>query len=110
VTLRAATALVGAYDTAVGVVPGVTPTELCAEAIRGAVADAGLALGDVDGLITCNAMAQPILYHAEAMAEYLQLFPKLCLTLSTGGGTTVTALAHAAAAIRAGEVAQRPYP
>lgn len=103
-SLRAATALVGACDTAVGVVPGVTPTELCAEAIRGAVTDAGLALADVDGLITCNAMAQPILYHAEAMAEYLQLFPKLCLTLPTGGGTTVTALAHAAAAILAGEV------
>src|SRR6056297_264946 len=49
-------------------------------------------------------MAQPIMYHAEAMAEYLQLFPKLCLTLPTGGGTTVSALAHAAAAILAGEV------
>ncbi|EED36743.1 thiolase [Luminiphilus syltensis NOR5-1B] len=101
-SLRGATALVGAYDTAVGVVPDRTATELCAEAIRGAVADAGLDLEDVDGLITCNSMAQPILYHAEAMAEYLQMYPHLCMTLPTGGGTTVSALAHAAAAIQAG--------
>ena len=100
--LRGATALVGAYDTAVGIVPDRTPTELCAEAIRGALSDAGLSLHDVDGLITCNAMAQPIPYHAEAMAEYLQVFPSMCLTLPTGGGTTVSALAQAAAAIQAG--------
>jgi acetyl-CoA acetyltransferase len=101
-SLRAATALVGVHDTAVGKVPGVTPMELCAEAIRGAVTDAGLSLRDVDGLITCNAMAQPLLYHAEAMAEYLQIFPRMCVTLATGGGTTVSALAQAAAAIAAG--------
>lgn len=103
-SLRAATALVGAFDTEVGVVPGVTPTELCAEAIIGAVADAGLRLADVDSLITCNAMAQPVLYHAEAMAEYLQITPTQCMTLATGGGTTVSALQHAAASIESGVV------
>ena len=102
--LRAASALVGAYDTAVGVVPELTPTELCAEAILGALADAGIEPTAVDGLITCNSMAQPVLYHAEAMAEYLQLFPTMCMTLATGGGTTVSSLQHAAAAIHAGVV------
>ena len=101
-SLRGRTAIVGAYDSPVGVLPGRMPTELCAEVVRGAVADAGLALGDVDGLITANSMAQPVLYHAEAMAEYLNIAPRLCLTLAAGGATTVTALAYAAAAIEAG--------
>ena len=95
-------AIVGAADTEVGIVPGKSPTELCVEAALLALEDAGLDKSQVDGLITCNSMAEPIMYHAEAMAEYMQIFPPMCLTVNTGGGTTFSAVAHAANAIANG--------
>jgi acetyl-CoA acetyltransferase len=101
-SLRGKLAIVGAFDTEVGVVPGRTPTELCIEAALGAMKDAGIDKSGVDGIITCNAMAEPILYHAEAMAEYLQIFPRYCVSVNTGGGTTFTVLHHAASAIATG--------
>ena len=101
--MGASLAIVGAADTEVGVVPGKSPTELCVEAALLALADAGLDKANIDGLITCNSMAEPIMYHAEAMAEYLQIFPPMCMTVNTGGGTTFSVLAHAAAAIASGQ-------
>ncbi len=101
-SLRGKLAIVGAFDTAVGVVPGKTPTELCVEAALGAMANAGIDRSQVDGLITCNAFAEPIMYHAEAVAEYLQIFPRYCFSVNTGGGTTFTVLHHAASAIATG--------
>ena len=99
--MSAELAIVGAADTEVGIVPGKSPTELCVEAALLALDDAGLHKSSIDGLITCNSMAEPIMYHAEAMAEYLQIFPPMCMTVNTGGGTTFSVLAHAAAAIQA---------
>ena len=101
-SLRGQVAIVGAADTEVGVVPGKSPTELCVEAALGALADAGIRKEQVDGLITCNAFAEPIMYHAEAIAEYLQIFPRLCMSVNTGGGTTFSVMQHAAAAIVTG--------
>ena len=77
-------------------------TQLCADAILKALADAGLGRDAVDGLVTCNSMAEPFLYHAEAMAEYLQVFPRYCISVGAGGGTTCTALHQAASAILSG--------
>ncbi len=100
--LRGATAFIGAADTTVGVVPDLNATELCVQAALAAIKDAGLEKGDIDGLITCNSMAQPIMYHAEAIAEYMQIFPRYCSSVNTGGGTTFSAVHHAASAIATG--------
>ena len=100
--LRGSLAIVGAADTEVGVIPGKSPTELCVEAALLALKDAGIDKSSIDGLITCNSFAEPILYHAEAIAEYMQIFPSFCATVNTGGGTTLTVLQQAAAAIQAG--------
>ena len=100
--LKGEVAIVGAADTAVGKLPGRTPAELCAEAALAALADAGIDKSQVDGLVTCNAMAQPMLYHAEAMAEYLQIFPRYCISVGAGGGTTFSIFHHAASAIVTG--------
>ena len=100
--LRGKVAIVGAFDTEVGVLPGRTPMELCVEASLGAIADAGIKPSEVDGLLTCNAMAQPLMYHAEALAEYLQIFPRYCLAVGAGGGTTFSIVHHAASAIVTG--------
>jgi acetyl-CoA acetyltransferase len=67
-----------------------------------ALADAGISKDDVDGLVTCQSMAEPIMYHAEAIAEYLQIFPKYCVTANAGGGTTFSTIRNAAAAIATG--------
>ena len=101
-SLRGATAIVGIADTEVGKLPGRTATDLCVEAAVNAVADAGLSLKDVDGLVTCNSMAQPHMYHAESIAEYLQIAPKYCATAAAGGGATFTVLYQAALAVQAG--------
>ena len=101
-SLSGQVAIVGAADTPVGVVPGRTAMELCIDAAMGALSDAGLDRSQVDGLITCNAMSQPMLYHAEAVAEYLQIFPRYCLAVGAGGGTTFSIIHHAASAIATG--------
>ncbi len=95
-------AIVGAADTEVGVLRGRTPMELGVEAALAAIADAGLKKRDIDGLVTCNAMAQPMMYHAEATAEYLQIFPRYCIAAGAGGGTTFSIIHHAASAIATG--------
>ena len=95
-------AIVGAADTEVGVLRGRTPMELGVEAALAAIADAGLKKSDIDGLVTCNAMAQPMMYHAEATAEYLQIFPRYCIAAGAGGGTTFSIIHHAASAIATG--------
>lgn len=95
-------ALIGMAESDVGIVPDKSPRELCVQVTLDAVRDAGLRLNEVDGLITCNAFAEPIMYHAEAVAEYLGWEPRHCVTVNTGGGTTFMALNMAAAAIEAG--------
>jgi len=97
-----AAAIIGYGETALGVVPDRTPLELTAEAALAAIGNAGLRREDVDGLVTCNSLVQPILYHAEATAEYLGMKPRHCFTVGMGGGTTYTAIRYAAAAITEG--------
>ncbi|NKB99364.1 MAG: thiolase family protein [Pseudomonadales bacterium] len=101
-SLRGRIAIVGAADTKVGVVPDMSPTELCVNAALLALQDADLDKSAIDGLITCNSFAEPIMYHAEAIAEYLQIFPRYCVTANTGGGTTLAVIQQAAAAMEAG--------
>ena len=100
--MRGKVAFIGAADTEVGKLPGRTPMELCAEAALKAIDDAGLKKSDVDGLLSCSSMAQPLMYPAEALAEYLQMFPRYCMAVGAGGGTTFSAIHHAASAIVTG--------
>ena len=101
-SLRGSVAIVGAADTVVGKVPEMGPTELCIDAAQRALADAGIGKDEIDGLVTCDSMAEPYMYHAEAMAEYLQIFPDYCMGVGAGGGTTFSILHHAASAIATG--------
>ncbi|MFT5579364.1 MAG: acetyl-CoA acetyltransferase [Paraglaciecola psychrophila] len=100
--LRGKVAIVGAADTELGSVPHMSATQLCVDAALRAMADAGIEKKDIDGLITCNSMAQPYMYHAEAIAEYMQIFPRYCMSAGAGGGTTFSVLHHAASAIATG--------
>jgi acetyl-CoA acetyltransferase len=101
-SLRNKVAIVGVGDTEVGVVRGYSATQLYVRAARLALEDAGLTKNDVDGLITCVSWAEPYLYHAEMIAEYMQIFPRYCITAPSGGGTTLAVMHHAASAILTG--------
>ena len=95
-------AIVGAADTEVGAVADKGATQLCVDAARRALDDAGMRKEEVDGLVTCNSMAEPHMYHAEVLAEYLQIFPRYCMSANAGGGTTFSVLHQAASAIATG--------
>ncbi len=101
-SLRGKVAIVGAAETEVGKVPHFGATALCADAARRVMEDAGISKDRIDGLVTCNSMAEPYMYHAEAIAEYLQIFPRYCVTANAGGGTTFSSIQHAATAIASG--------
>jgi len=101
-SLRGKVAIVGAADTEVGKIPHLGPTALCIDAARRALDDAGISKDQVDGLVTCNSMVEPYMYHAEVMAEYMQIFPRYCISANAGGGTTFSTIQHAATAIATG--------
>ena len=101
-SLRGKVAIVGAADTEVGAVPTLSATQLCVDAVCRALDDAGISKDQVDGLVTCNSMVEPYMYHAEMIAEYMQIFPGYCISVGAGGGTTFSVLHHAASAIATG--------
>ncbi len=101
-SLRGSVAVVGVGQTPVGSLPLSGSTEICAEAARLALLDAGLPKDKIDGLITCNPWVEPHLYHAEMFSEYMQIFPKYCMTLNAGGATSLAAVQRAASAIVTG--------
>lgn len=101
-SLRGAVAIVGIGDTEVGKLPGRGATELTIDAAARALADAGLDKSQVDGLVTSNSMVDPHMYHAEMVAQTMQIFPRWCMTLAAGGATSFAAIHHAASAIVAG--------
>jgi acetyl-CoA acetyltransferase len=101
-SIRGKVAIVGAADTEVGKIPLMGATALCIDAARRALDNAGISKDQVDGLVTCNSMTEPYMYHAEAVAEYLQIFPRYCISANAGGGTTFTSIQHAATAITSG--------
>ena len=100
--MRNRVAIVGVADTEVGVVPQYSATQLYVRAARLALEDAGITKDQVDGLITCASWAEPYLYHAEMIAEYMQIFPRYCMGAPAGGGTTLAIMHHAASAIISG--------
>ncbi|HIE88282.1 MAG: hypothetical protein ABGY43_13185 [bacterium] len=60
--LRGKVAIVGAADTEVGIVPDLGATQLCIEAARRALADAGISKDQVDGFVTWNNWGRSKIY------------------------------------------------
>ena len=92
--------IVGAFEHPLRKAPDKTIPQLHAEVVAGALADAGLGLGDIDGYFTGT--DAPGL-GSVSMAEYLGLKPCFIDTTSTGGSGYVIAVGHAAAAIAMGK-------
>ncbi len=91
-------AIVGAYEYPLRSAPGKTANQVQAECLFAALEDAGLGIGDVDGLCATRVPGmQPI-----AFAEYLGLRPTFMDSTAVGGSSFVLYLLHALDAIAAG--------
>ncbi len=86
----------GVGDTAYGALPGETPLSLMAQAAKAALADAGLAREEVDGLICGYSGTLPHLMLATVFAEYFGLAPRYAHGVQVGGATggVMAMLAH----------------
>jgi len=95
--------ITGVHDTAVGELPGSSVMSLHAEAAHGALADAGLAPGDIDGVICAYALTLPHLMLGSVFCEYLGIHPGFCTALSAGGASACIMIMQAAALVASGQ-------
>ena len=93
-------AISGLGLTELGKVYGRSATSLAAEAVRAAVADAGLRLADVDGLLVSSGLKQDV---GLQLAQVLNLGPQgLLAQVNAFGASAAVMVAQAAQAISAG--------
>ncbi|MGH3261726.1 MAG: thiolase, partial [Sciscionella sp.] len=97
-TRAASAAIVGAAESDLGAT-GKSVLELQVQAITAALADAGLTLGDVDGLAT-NSIGR---FATTALADYLGLRPSWVESSFTGGSAFELYLGRAVQAIATGQ-------
>jgi acetyl-CoA acetyltransferase len=97
-------AIVGVYESPLRKAPDVHPFAIHAECVRGALADAGLEPGDVEGFATAAAFATEggSEMNVAEVVEYLGLQPRWFDSTDTGGAAYLTHAGHAALAIAAG--------
>jgi acetyl-CoA acetyltransferase len=95
-------AIVGIGETQLGRVPDMTSWELYIQAAELALEDAGLAKGEIDGLLTCGSLVEPHPRHHIGLAEHLGIpVVRFSDTLHTVGAAAAAGLQIAAAAILA---------
>ncbi len=99
-TIRKTACIAGAWEHPLRKAPDHTVPQLHAECARGALADAGLTLADVDGYFSAG--DAPGLGQL-SMADYLGLKLRHTDTTDTGGSAPLIHVAHAAQAIAAGK-------
>jgi acetyl-CoA acetyltransferase len=93
-------AIVGAAESDLGeVAPGMTPTDLMAQASGRALADAGLGPVDVDGVFAATTQLPMA---SLSLAEALRIRPRFTDSTQIGGSSPLAHLDHARAAVAAG--------
>ncbi|MGH7789781.1 MAG: thiolase domain-containing protein [Candidatus Binatia bacterium] len=99
--------IAGVYEHPTRWAPDKTAYQIHAESARGALADAGLSIRDVDGFFTAGVGPIGLM----TLAEHLDLKPRYHDSTNIGGSSFVAHVLHAAAAIAAGlcEVALITY-
>lgn len=96
-------AITGAFDTAVGELPGSSCMGLHVEAALGAVDDAGLAIADIDGVLCAYSFTEPHLMLASVFCEHLGIHPAFCAAIQAGGATACIMVMQAAALVASGQ-------
>lgn len=94
-----ATAIVGAATFGIGEAVGLTPNDMACMAGLAALRDAGLALGDVDGLFVCTSNDA---LSGLGVSEYLGIRPRFSDNNRTGGSAFMSHVIAAALALDAG--------
>ena len=97
-TMWGKVAVAGVYEHPTRFAPDKTQYQLHAESARGALADAGLSISDVDGFCTSGVGPIGIL----SLAQHLNLRPRWLDSQAIGGSSFVSHCLHAAAAIAGG--------
>ena len=98
-TLRGSAAIAGVATFGCGEAPGFTDMELLVRSARAAVADAGLKMGDIDGLCTASASAT---MWAMPVVEHLGINPRYIDGTMIGGSSFIAHLLPAMLALQAG--------
>ena len=98
-TISGRTAVAGVGVTTFGRLAGRSAWSLQAEAVRNALADAGLTKDDVDGLLTEPQFGEPLLLHGHVLGRMLGLKTNYLSTKSIGGATAISLVQEAAMAI-----------
>lgn len=99
IDLRGASAFIGAATAGMGEAKGFQAVEILAQAVRTAVADAGLRMSDVDGLFGCM---QSDFLNTLTIAEYLGIRPRFSDNNRLGGASFLAHSLQAALALHAG--------
>ena len=98
--LRDTCAIVGTGHSRLGRVPGVSSLDLLVEAMRNAIADAGIDVKEIDGIV-CRG-PDDIYSHHQQIGARLGINVKFSTSLDNGGASQILAVAIATMAINAG--------
>lgn len=98
---RGATSIAGLATFGIGEALGWSPIELATRAGLSALADAGLGLGDVDGLFVC---LPDDVFGGLSLAEYLGIAPRYTDCNRTGGSAFMSHVATASIMLAAGYI------
>jgi len=97
---RGSTAIVGVAESDLGAVAeGMSAIDLMAQGIQRALADCGLRLSDIDGLLCATAQSRT---SGLSLAEYLGISPAFIDSTILGGSSFMFHVAHAQAALQLG--------
>ena len=95
--------IAGIGHTAFGKHPGRGTVSLNVEAIRKALADAGVDKGQVDGLMVKAPTSKFEMMYAQKLAEALGMQPRIGGVYDHGGASNISMISYAAMAIEAGQ-------
>ena len=98
--LRDTCAIAGIGNSRLGKVPGVSSLDLLVEAMRNAIADAGVKASDIDGIV-CRG-PDDIYCHHQQIGARLGINVRFSTSLDNGGASQILAVAIATMAIKAG--------
>jgi acetyl-CoA acetyltransferase len=96
-------AIVGIGESAVGQVPDRSTLQLQSDAARAALADAGLAFEDIDGLITTPVRTEAWNMPCGVVASHMGVQASYLATIDVAGASGASMIHHAAMAIASGQ-------
>lgn len=102
--MRGKVVIAGVGNTAYGKHSGRDKVDLIVEAVREAVADAGIEKDAIDGVFVKMANAAPGILYGQKVSEALGLRPSIGCALDQGGAANIGLITYAALAIEAGMI------